>query len=182
MRRPISSKPDTCTEGMDVDAAGISVKVGAHYPGRSADLPCATAVERRRDESAEVSRGYSVHWTALRSGGLESLWRPDEGSHIPITEELCGHSFSASAISAVNKTLDEGLEKFAKRRLEESYPYLVLDARYEKIREDGVIRSQAVQIAIDLLAAGAHHVKAGQERDNFWNLHKNELRGSRMAP
>ena len=25
--------------GMDVDAAGISVKVGAHYPGRSVPLP-----------------------------------------------------------------------------------------------------------------------------------------------
>jgi transposase-like protein len=34
-----------------------------------------------------------------------------------ITEKLCGHSFSASAISAVNKTLDESLDKFAKRRL-----------------------------------------------------------------
>ena len=31
----------------------------AHYPGRSADLPCATAAERRRDGSAEVSRGHS---------------------------------------------------------------------------------------------------------------------------
>lgn len=69
-----------------------------------------------------------------------------------ITEELCGHSFSASAISAVNKTLDEGLDKCAKRRLEESYPYLILDARYEKTREDGVIRSQAVQIAIGINA------------------------------
>ncbi len=59
MRRQLSSKSDTCTEGMDVDAAGISVKVGAHYPGRSVDLPCATAVERRRDGSAEVSRGHS---------------------------------------------------------------------------------------------------------------------------
>ena len=59
MRRPISSKSNTCTEGMDVDAAGISVKVGAHYPGRSVDLPCATGVERWRDGSAEVSRGHS---------------------------------------------------------------------------------------------------------------------------
>jgi len=40
-----------------------------------------------------------------------------------ITEELCGHSFSASTISAVNKTLDEGLHKFAHRRLTEAYPY-----------------------------------------------------------
>jgi transposase-like protein len=35
-----------------------------------------------------------------------------------ITEELCGHAFSASAISAVNKTLDESLERFANRPLE----------------------------------------------------------------
>ena len=59
MRRQISSKSNTCTEGVDVDAAGISVKVGAHYPGRSVDLPCVTAAERRRDRSAEVSRGHS---------------------------------------------------------------------------------------------------------------------------
>jgi hypothetical protein len=39
-----------------------------------------------------------------------------------ITEELCGHAFSASAISAVNKTLDESLDRFAKRPLEETYP------------------------------------------------------------
>src|SRR5512142_3168526 len=30
-----------------------------------------------------------------------------------ITEELCGHEFSASTISAINKGLDEGLSKFA---------------------------------------------------------------------
>ena len=59
MRRRISSKSDTCTESLDVDAAGISVKVSAQYPGRSVILPCASAVERRRDEMAEVSRGHS---------------------------------------------------------------------------------------------------------------------------
>ena len=59
MRRQLSLKSDTCTESMDVDAAGISVKVGAHYPGRSACLLLATVVERRWDEQAEVSRGHS---------------------------------------------------------------------------------------------------------------------------
>jgi hypothetical protein len=29
-----------------------------------------------------------------------------------ITEELCGHEFSASAISAINKRLDEDLHSF----------------------------------------------------------------------
>ncbi len=77
-----------------------------------------------------------------------------------ITEELCGHAFSASAISAVNKTLDGSLERFAQRPLEETYPYLVLDARYEKVRQDGVIRSQAVQIAIGINHEGRRQILA----------------------
>lgn len=67
-----------------------------------------------------------------------------------VTEELCGHEFSASTISRMNQTLDKELEKFASRRLEDAYPYLILDARYEKIREHGVIRSQAVLVAIGI--------------------------------
>lgn len=67
-----------------------------------------------------------------------------------VTEELCGHAFSASTISTINGKLDEELERFACRRLEEEYPYLVLDARYERVREDGVIRQRAVLIAIGI--------------------------------
>ncbi len=59
MRSQVSPKPDTCTESTDVYAAGISAKVGAHYPGRSVDLPSATTIERWSDGSAEVSRGHS---------------------------------------------------------------------------------------------------------------------------
>jgi putative transposase len=71
-----------------------------------------------------------------------------------ITEELCGHEFSASSISRINKGLDETLEAFSRRRLDEPYPYLVLDARYEKVREDGVIRSRAVLLAVGINAEG----------------------------
>jgi len=73
-----------------------------------------------------------------------------------ITEELCGHSFSASAISAINQRLDDGLAQFAGRPLAEAFPYLILDARYERVREAGVIpgsspgTSQAVLIAIGI--------------------------------
>ncbi|MFO1413028.1 MAG: IS256 family transposase [Burkholderiales bacterium] len=77
-----------------------------------------------------------------------------------ITEELCGHAFSASTISQVNKGLDAALERFATRVLEEPYPYLVLDARYEKVRIDGVIRSQAVLIAIGINWEGRRQVLA----------------------
>jgi putative transposase len=77
-----------------------------------------------------------------------------------ITEELCGHEFSASAISQINKTLDTNLKAFCERRLAEAYPYLILDARYERVREVGVIVSQAVQIAVAVDLEGRRQVLA----------------------
>ena len=41
-----------------------------------------------------------------------------------VAKELCGHEFSASAVSRMNKTLDEELQRFANRPLEVEYPYL----------------------------------------------------------
>jgi transposase-like protein len=77
-----------------------------------------------------------------------------------ITEELCGHEVSASTISRLNLKLDEELERFATRPLSEAYPYLILDARYEKVRENGVITSQAVMIAIGVDWEGRRNVLA----------------------
>jgi transposase-like protein len=77
-----------------------------------------------------------------------------------ITEELCGHQVSASVVSRLNKTLDQELENFARRKLIQAYPYLILDARYEKVRENGVVRSQAVLIAIGISWDGRREVLA----------------------
>jgi putative transposase len=89
-----------------------------------------------------------------------------------ITEELCGHSFSASVISEINKGLDETLTKFARRRLVEEYPYLILDARYERVRDDGVIQSQAVLIALGINWDGHRQVLgielANRESQSSW--------------
>ena len=57
-----------------------------------------------------------------------------------ITEELCGHEFSASAISELNVKMDEELKRFMHRRLDEAYPYIILDARYERVREASCLR------------------------------------------
>ena len=75
-----------------------------------------------------------------------------------VTEALCGHAFSASAISTINKSLDQALRAFAERTLEEPFPYLILDARYERVREDGVIRSRAVLIAVAVDGEGRRQV------------------------
>lgn len=103
-----------------------------------------------------------------------------------ITEELCGHSFSASSISAINKKLDKSLAQFAGRRLSEAFPYLILDARYEKVREAGVIASQAVLIAIGIDWDGRRQVLgvelANRESRSSWRdfltgLRERGLRG-----
>ena len=48
------------------------------------------------------------------------------------------------------KKLDVELGQFARRRLNEPFPYVVLDARYEKVRIDSAIQSQAVLIAVGI--------------------------------
>jgi putative transposase len=103
-----------------------------------------------------------------------------------ISEEFCGHDFSASAISRINESLDEELAKFAGRKLEEEYPYLVVDARYEKVREDGVIRSQAVLVTMGINLDGRRCVlavgMANRDSQSSWKdflegLRKRVLRG-----
>lgn len=60
VRRPLSLKPKVCTEGVGVDAAGISAKAGASYLGRSLCVPMAAIeAERSRETHGEVSRGHS---------------------------------------------------------------------------------------------------------------------------
>src|SRR5215472_2653532 len=89
-----------------------------------------------------------------------------------VTEELCGHEFSSATISRVTAQLDEELQQFARRPLEEEYPYVVLDARYEKIRQDGVIRSLAVQVAMGINWEGRRCVLAvelaNRESESSW--------------
>jgi len=77
-----------------------------------------------------------------------------------VTEALCGHEFSASSISAINKSLDESLQAFSERRLEDAYPYLILDARYERVREGGIIVSQAVLVAVAVDWEGRRQILA----------------------
>ena len=64
-----------------------------------------------------------------------------------VTEELCGHTFSASTVSRIKKSLDGLLRRVAQRRLEEASPDVILDARDEKVRRDGVIQSSTVDAA-----------------------------------
>jgi putative transposase len=111
--------------------------------------------DRQGRFSTEVFERYQRSEKALVSALAEMYVQGVSTRKVKaVTEALCGHSFSASTISRINKRLDRELSRFAHRPLEEAYPYLVLDARYERVREDGVVRSRAVLIAVGINEEG----------------------------
>ena len=64
-----------------------------------------------------------------------------------VTEQLCGTSFSKSLVSSLASRLDAELEAWRSRPLEaEGYPYVFVDARYEKVRVAHKVISQGVLV------------------------------------
>jgi putative transposase len=74
-----------------------------------------------------------------------------------ITEELCGLDVSSSQVSRASQMLDEELDAWRNRPLDE-FPYLILDARYEKIRHGGSVVSCAVLVAIGITPQGKRSI------------------------
>jgi putative transposase len=76
-----------------------------------------------------------------------------------VTEELCGTSFSKSLVSSLAGRLDSELEGWRSRRLTaEAYPYVFVDARYEKARVDHRVVSQGVLIVSALRDDGYREI------------------------
>ena len=62
-----------------------------------------------------------------------------------ITEKLCGVEFSKDQVSRMAQALDGELRGWRQRSLSEKrYPHLIVDARYEYVREDGRVESEGV--------------------------------------
>ena len=82
-----------------------------------------------------------------------------------IVEQLCGTSVSSSRVSRATASLDETLEAWRNRTLGE-ISYLFLDARYEKVRQDGQVRDAAVLIAVGVAADGRRQIVGAREPGN----------------
>lgn len=106
-------------------------------------------------------------------------------------EELCGVSFSRTTISNLTKELDGLIGRWRHRRLEKSYPYLVIDARYEYIRKrDTGVMQQAVFIIVGVDETGHREILAvevgNSESEDSWreifrSLKSRGLRGVRYV-
>jgi transposase-like protein len=166
-----------------------------HYPRklitRAGTLELRVPQDRDGRFSTEIFSRYQRSEKALVAALIEMYVQGVSTRKIKaVSEELCGHEFSASTISELNATLDEELERFARQRLEGEYPYLILDARYEKVREAGVIRSRAVLVAIGIDWEGRRRILgvelAGRESATSWRdfllgLKARGFCGARMA-
>jgi putative transposase len=75
----------------------------------------------------------------------------------PILAELAGVEVSREKVSQIAQELDEELEKWRARRLD-WVRYMIVDARYEKVRVDGLVRDCAVLVAYGIRADGKRTV------------------------
>ena len=76
-----------------------------------------------------------------------------------VLEQMCGGEISSATVSRVAQEIDEKLLTFRHRRLDATeYPYLHIDARYEKVRVDGRVVSQAVLVAVGFTSQGKREV------------------------
>lgn len=74
-----------------------------------------------------------------------------------VLKKLCGLEISSTQVSNASKLLDEELEKWRNRPIGR-INYLQLDARYEKVRQDGMVLSCAVLVATGVMEDGKRTV------------------------
>ena len=74
-----------------------------------------------------------------------------------ITEQLCGIEVSSSQVSRATAELDEHFKQWRERALGEM-AYVQVDARYEKVREGGLVIDQALLQAIGIDLEGRRHM------------------------
>ena len=97
-----------------------------------------------------------------------------------IFETLCGFEVSSTQVSDAAKLLDKELEKWRSRPLG-CFDYMILDARYEHVRVDGVVRSSALLTAIAVDPEGRRSVVGTSvslsEAEVHWRAFLNSLKG-----
>lgn len=108
-----------------------------------------------------------------------------------VLETMCeGIELSAMTVSRVAQEIDEKLAAFRVRRLDgHAYPYLKVDARYEKVRVEGKVISQAVLVVMGFTHEGRREILdwrlADSESESSWSslfrdLKDRGLRGAQL--
>ena len=108
-----------------------------------------------------------------------------------VLDQMCGCEISSMTVSRVAAELDEKLAEFRCRRLDgHQYRYLMIDARYEKVRRAGGMTSEAVLVVAGFNEQGGREIldwvngdseSAGTWGDLFRKLKERGLRGVELV-
>jgi len=83
-----------------------------------------------------------------------------------VVEELCGTSFSKSTVSELCKQLDEFVNEFKNRYLGDIYPFVIVDAKYLRVRENHRIVTKAFMVAMGITKDGRREIIGFDTYDN----------------
>ena len=97
-----------------------------------------------------------------------------------IMEQLCGFEVSSTQVSQATEQLDAELSKWRERPLG-NMPYLILDARYEKVRHGGCVISCALLIAVGITPDGKRSVLGVSVSLSEAEIHWREFMASLQA-
>jgi len=132
-------KPKTVTTRVgDITFAVPQVREGPFYPG---------ALEK----GLRSERALTLTLAEMYVQGVSTR------KVAAITERLCGHEVSSTQVSRATAQLDQSLQAWRERRLEQC-PYLYLDATYLPVRQDGQVRDAAVFIAVGVNSGGKRSI------------------------
>jgi len=129
--------------------------------------------ERKRSEQALIAVVQEAFINGVSTRKIERL------AHAMGIENI-----SASQVSEFNKELDAQVADFKTRPLDEEYPFLLIDALYQKVRVEGRVVSVAVMIACGVNPAGSREILAVEpmfdESEDSWRLFFRKLKARGM--
>ena len=132
--------------------------------------------ERKRSEVALLSLVQEAFINGVSMRKVERLAR-----------SLGIESISASQVSKITRGLDERVEEFRTRQLQGEYPFIWVDALYEKVRYNNRVVSSAIMIAQGVDLKGQREILAmepmWEETEDCWRefMRKLKRRGVRRA-
>jgi transposase-like protein len=116
---------------------------------------------RRRSEQAIVAVVLEAYVNGVSTRKVDRL-----------VEQLGIHGMDKDRVSRLCRALDEQVELFRQRPLDGTYPYLWLDAKQLKVRDQGHVRSKAAVIAYAVHESGSREIiglDLGEiESEAFW--------------
>lgn len=106
--------------------------------------------EKKRSEQALMAMVKEAWVNGVSTRKIEHL-----------AKELGIENISASQVSQINKGLDEQIEVFRNRPLQKIYPFVWVDALYEKVRnQEGRVISTAIMVAYGVTMDGDREILA----------------------